>query len=221
MKLQRVAQAVVLPDTIAPVTTATVSEPPNALGWNRDGVTVSFAATDNAGGWLVEAIRYTLSGAQTGTGSFGTIGSLAISAEGVTTVTYFAVDRAGNAETPRTLRVAIDRTPPAITGMPAASCNLWPPNNKMVEVATVLAADGTSGLAAFSVAAVSNEASTKPNESDTIVGGVRLRTAQGVAARVAARLGHGARLHRDGNSNGRCRQLNHFQRVVCSASQSG
>ena len=58
--------------------------------------------------------------------------SLTISAEGVTTVTYFAVDRAGNAEAPRTLRVSIDRTPPAITGMPAASCSLWPPNNKMV-----------------------------------------------------------------------------------------
>ena len=171
VKLQRVAQAVVDPDTIAPVTAVAVSEPPNAAGWNRGDVTIGFSAVDNPGGSLVDAIRYTMSGAQTGTGSFGASGSLAISAEGVTTVTYFAVDRAGNAEAPRTLRVAIDRTPPAITGMPAASCNLWPPNNKMVEVATVLAADGTSGLAAFSVAAVSNEAPTKPNESDMMIGG--------------------------------------------------
>jgi hypothetical protein len=192
LRLQRVAQAVVDPDTTPPVTTVNVSEAPNANGWNRGDVTIGFSAVDEPGGSMVDAIRYAAEGAQPGSGAFGASGSLTITAEGVTTVTYYAIDRAGNAEAPRTIRVAIDRTPPAITGMPGAACSLWPPNDKMVTVATVSAADGTSGLASFVVGATSNEAPTKLNEADTLVQGA------GFGARTVS-----LRASRQGNGTGR------------------
>ena len=53
----------------------------------------------------------------------------------------------------------------------------------------MLAADGTSGLASFSVAAVSSEAATKPNESDTLVSGSGFGSRK-VSLR-ASRLGSG------------------------------
>jgi hypothetical protein len=43
--------------------------------------------------------------------------------------------------------VKIDKTPPRISGMPSTGCILWPPNRKMVQVATVTASDALSGLA--------------------------------------------------------------------------
>jgi hypothetical protein len=188
VKLQRVAQAVVSPDTTAPVTVASVSEAPNAAGWNRGDVTVSFSASDDV---ALDSIRYSLDGAQAGNGVFGAAGSITIGAEGVTTITYYAVDRAGNAEVARTLRVAIDRTPPAITGMPA-NCSIWPPNNKMVAIATVAAGGGDSGLSAFSVSATSNEAQTKPKEVDIEIAG------SGLAPRAVS-----LRASRDGSGSGR------------------
>ena len=43
--------------------------------------------------------------------------------------------------------------------MPGADCSIWPPNKKMVQVATVTATDSGSGLVAgsFSVTGTSNE----------------------------------------------------------------
>jgi hypothetical protein len=58
----------------------------------------------------------------------------------------------------RSLTVKIDKTAPTISGLPA-NCLLWPPNHKMVNVASVSAIDGVSGLAAFDVIGVSNEPS--------------------------------------------------------------
>jgi hypothetical protein len=111
-----------------------------------------------------------------------------IGSEGVTTVTYYATDRAGNVEAARTIRLAIDRTPPTIAGMPEATCNLWPPNNKMVDVATVRALDSGAGLASFSVAASSNEAQAGKDADIAIAGdGLAPRT---VSLR-ASRLGNG------------------------------
>lgn len=49
--------------------------------------------------------------------------------------------------------------PPAITGMPTAGCSLWPPNNKLVQVAVVKATPVQGAtLASFRVTGVSNEA---------------------------------------------------------------
>jgi hypothetical protein len=75
------------------------------------------------------------------------------------TATGTCTDKAGNVSAPVTARVNIDKTPPAISGMPGAGCRLWPPNHKLVQVATVTAKDALSGLApgSFKVTGTSNE----------------------------------------------------------------
>lgn len=59
----------------------------------------------------------------------------------------------------------LDRTPPVISGMPPASCVLWPPNHKLIPVATVIATDAASGIASgsFQVTGTSNEPSDSSN----------------------------------------------------------
>jgi hypothetical protein len=66
----------------------------------------------------------------------------------------------------------LDKTKPVISGMPAgAGCSLWPPNHKLVKVATVTAADALSGLTAGSlrVTGASNEPSSDPNNPQIVV----------------------------------------------------
>lgn len=151
-------------DGVDPVTTATVAPAPNANGWNNGAVTVTLAATDLASGILdtptgwVDQVQYLLTGAQPADSQVveGTSTSFAVSTEGVTTVSYFATDAAGNDEAAKVLDVRIDTTAPEIQGLPEA-CSLWPPNNKMVQVATVTATDQGSGVASLEVTAASNE----------------------------------------------------------------
>ena len=117
--------------------------------------------TDNPGGSGVKQVQFSLSGAENiGLQTVaGNSASVTISAEGITILTYFATDNAGNQETAKTLTVRIDKTPPAITGLPAAGCSIWPPNHKLVQVATVTATDTLSGLApgSFTVTGTSND----------------------------------------------------------------
>jgi hypothetical protein len=160
-------------DTIPPVTTATVSPGPNSTGWNSTDVTVNLNSTDNKpGGTGVKQIQYALAGAQTlDTQTVpGSTASVTISTEGLTTLTYFGTDKAGNVEQAKTLTVQIDKTPPVISGMPASGCTLWPPNHKLVGVATVTAADALSGLTpgSFQVTGSSNEPSD-PNNPDVVI----------------------------------------------------
>src|SRR5262249_22009339 len=92
----------------------------------------------------------------------GTSASTGIAAEGVTTVIYSAEDYAGNQEVSKTSSVRIDRTAPAVSGIPPGECVLWPPNQRMEEVATLIATDTVSGIATegFQVTATSNEPMT-------------------------------------------------------------
>ena len=70
---------------------------------------------------------------------------------------FVCQDLAGNTATSTVSGINIDKTPLTISGMPSgSSCTLWPPNHKMVRVATVSAADVLSGLVAFSVRMVSS-----------------------------------------------------------------
>jgi hypothetical protein len=55
------------------------------------------------------------------------------------------------------IRFIADSVAPLITGMPAPGCQLWPPNNKLVKVATVTATDTGSGMASLNVTGTSNE----------------------------------------------------------------
>jgi hypothetical protein len=82
---------------------------PPTTCWGTQGVNVALNAVDNPGGSGVSEIRYTLTGAQTGSGSLGPAGgTVPITATGTTTLTYYAVDKAGNQESPRVIKVFLD-----------------------------------------------------------------------------------------------------------------
>jgi len=137
-------------DTIPPVTTASPAPSPNAAGWNNTNVTINLSAVDNPGGSGVKQISFSLRGAQAGSGVVGgSNASVSISAEGVTTLTYFATDNAGNAEAPKTQVVRIDKTPPIVSATVTPRPNAAGWNNTNVTV-TFAATDSLSGVASVS-----------------------------------------------------------------------
>ena len=98
------------PSAGAPVTTATTTPIPNSNGWFKSQVTVLFSAT---GTHTIDKIVWSLSGPQSSSGEFpGASGSLTVDTEGVNSITYYAVDATANAESPHSLLVKIDKTPP-------------------------------------------------------------------------------------------------------------
>jgi hypothetical protein len=142
-------------DKTAPVTTSNATPSPNAAGWNQTNTTVTLTAMDSGSG--VKSVRYSLSGAQTSaTVSSSNPASASITMEGTTTVTYTAVDTAGNNESSKSLAVKVDKSLPVISGMPSG-CTLSPPKHQLVQVATITASDALSGLAALTVTATSSE----------------------------------------------------------------
>ena len=169
-------------DTIPPTTTATPSAAPNAHGWNNTDVTINLSAVDNAGGSGVKEIDFSLSGAQGGAGAMaGSNAAVTISAEGTTTLTFFASDNAGNQEPAKTLTVRVDKTPPVITGLPVR-CTLWPPDHRLVQVGTVTASDRLSGLVpgSLALAGTSNEPEAGDTAPDVVIASttVQLRAAR-------------------------------------------
>lgn len=107
-------------DGDAPMTEASVAGVPGENGWWRSGVRVDLAAADNEGGSGMKQIVYGASGAQmiepTVESSSST--SLWIGAEGTTTVSYYAVDQAGNVEAVKTIVIHIDETTPVASVWP-------------------------------------------------------------------------------------------------------
>jgi hypothetical protein len=75
---------------------------------------MTLTATDNPGGFGVYTITFRTSGAQTTaeTSVTGASASLPVAAEGTTTVTYYATDKAGNVESAKSLVIKLDKTPP-------------------------------------------------------------------------------------------------------------
>jgi peptidoglycan/xylan/chitin deacetylase (PgdA/CDA1 family) len=86
-------------------------------------VTVTLAATDNADGSGVSAIRYTLDGSNPAITSTPYTGSFSVSAN--TTVKYRAWDVAGNVEATKTQAIQVALPPPSDTTPPTSSivCN--------------------------------------------------------------------------------------------------
>jgi hypothetical protein len=108
------SMTVTVPGT-GPTTTATVSPPANSAGWNSGDVLVTLQATDGGSGVGIKRVTYHATGAQpiVSTTVAGDTVSIPITAEGETTVTFFATDNAGNDEAPpKTVVVRIDRTAP-------------------------------------------------------------------------------------------------------------
>lgn len=118
--------------------------PPNAYGWNNTDVIVTFTGSDG------------LSGIDTVTAP------VVLTDEGANQeVVGTAVDRAGNTASIGVI-VNIDKTPPVIGGLPA-NCVLWPPDHRMVNVATLVVTDALSGVADSSAGAVSSEPESGPS----------------------------------------------------------
>lgn len=69
------------------------------------------------------------------------------------------------------ITIKLDKTPPAISGMPATRCSLWPPNHNLVQVATVTATDTLSGLVpgSLTVTGTSNEPSSNSNDPEIVI----------------------------------------------------
>lgn len=134
------------PDTTPPVTTAVLDQPPTAYGWNNTDVTVTLTATDEDVGSGVHDIVYTLSGATTDSEVVDAASTqFTLSNEGTTAISYYAHDNAGNEESPQTLTVKIDKTPPVIDAgvNPPPNAAGW--NNTDATV-TFTATDALSGI---------------------------------------------------------------------------
>ena len=178
-------------DTEPPHTTAHLTPAPNANGWNNSNVQITLTAQDNPGG-IVKQIEYSLSGAQSVATQTVAGNSVVIDVlpEGLTTINYRASDVAGNTEPSQSLTIQIDKTSPVISGMPAAGCQLWPPNHKLVKVGDVTAADALSGVDAGSLTV--NGQSNEPFDVDGPAIVVKPDGGDGLVVELQAdRLGNG------------------------------
>ncbi len=99
-------------DTIPPTSFATLDPAPNPYGWNNTPVTITITATDN-GGSGVQLICYSVNNGPV-TCVPQNPHAFTLTQDGKHTVRYWAVDNAGNAESPKTVLVWIDTTPPRI-----------------------------------------------------------------------------------------------------------
>lgn len=138
-------------DATPPTTAGTQSPTPNSHGWNNTDVSVTLSAQDEPHGSGVKEIVYLLTEATSGgvtlTGATvaGASASVTASAEGTTTVTFFARDNAGNEEAPSTLTIRIDKTAPAVTGSLSPGTNAAGWNNSDVTL-SFTCTDALSGI---------------------------------------------------------------------------
>ena len=111
-------------------------------------VSVTLSAHDESGGSGVDRITYSVAGAQTvpTTITSSDVATITISAEGASTIAFFAADRSGNVESASTVTVRLDKTPPTITSTTIASAGQRRLNNTPVTI-TFQCADSLSGLA--------------------------------------------------------------------------
>ena len=93
--------------------------------------------------------------------------------DGDHTLHYRAVDKLGHLEAAKTLSFKIDATAPVLAGLPE-SCVIWPPNDRMIAVATIAASDSLSGVAPASLVIAVN--SNEPiNQTDVRINGVAVQ----------------------------------------------
>lgn len=146
-----------LADTTPPVIAPQIKGTVGNNGWYRGPVTISWPVTDPE------------SGVASSSGCAST--TLTSDSAGVG-LTCSATNGAGLIASV-SLTIKIDQTPPAISGMPAAGCTLWPADQKLVTVAAIAASDALSGFApgSLKVTASSNEpaASNDPKSPDIVI----------------------------------------------------
>jgi PKD repeat protein len=179
-------------DTIPPVTSAVIAPAAGSGGWTTSPVAIDLTAVDNPGGSGVRQISFALSGATTASTTVaGDVARIGVANEGTTELSYSATDNAGNREALQSRVIRIDRTGPAITGMPEAGCSLWPPNHRLVTVARVTVSDAGSGVApgGLVITATSSEPVNALGDGNT---SPDIQIADGSVALRAERSGTGA-----------------------------
>jgi hypothetical protein len=146
---------VTIVDVTGPVITPQITGTLGNNGWYRSPVTVNWSVSDPE------------SGIASSTGCAPA--NLTADTAGVT-LTCSATNGVG-LTTSVPITIKLDKTPPPISGMPAPGCSLWPPNHKLVQVATVTATDALSGLASGSlmVSGASNEPSSDPSDPEIVI----------------------------------------------------
>ena len=171
------ASAGIVIDTTAPTATATLTPPANAAGWNNTtpiGVTLS--ANDGSGSGLNQ-IKYTTDGSDptsSGTAQVYSGSPFSISAQGTTTVKYYASDIAGNASAVQTQLVKIDTAPPTNSiSLTSLSGGVFPTSGPLADGSSIYyrgaavgsftignsVADALSGPASSSTSALAGGAS--------------------------------------------------------------
>jgi len=146
-------------DTTAPVTTASGAPPANGSGWNDADVTVTLTATDpGSPSSGIKEIDLSATGAQPVPATTVPANPVSVffAVEGITDLTFHAVDNAGNVEADKHLDIRIDKTPPVVT---------WTGNAGTYGVGdtvaiTCSATDALSGLASSTCADVNGPASS-------------------------------------------------------------
>ncbi|MRN57257.1 HYR domain-containing protein [Paenibacillus monticola] len=128
-------------DKSAPVTAATVTGAESS-SWNHGKVALHFAAEDQYSG--VDFIYYKL-GESDAVKTAGSSAGIEIDKEGTTAVSYWAVDKTGNAEAARTVTVKIDKSGPLVSSIlsPEANEKGWNSTNVTV---SLTASDANSGV---------------------------------------------------------------------------
>jgi hypothetical protein len=97
-------------DSNPPTTSWSQTPEPSASGWNNKPVTITLSGGDG-NGWGVKSVSYQVNSGMIIT-KVGYQTEFSVSADGVTNVSYWSVDDAGNVEIPKTKVVRIDTTPP-------------------------------------------------------------------------------------------------------------
>lgn len=145
-------------DDVAPVTTATTN--PQLAVWNNTNVSVQLSATDCGGS--AKEVHYTFDGGAD-TLVTGSSALLTFATEGAHSLTYYAVDQAGNLEAAKSMAVRIDKTPPIITLVTPVNGAQFPRDSQVL--AQFAVTDPLSGVV--------NQTSTVPNGAalDTAVAG--------------------------------------------------
>lgn len=114
-----------LPNTISAVTGTHGND-----GWYISDVQINLSATDMTSG--VKEIHYSINQEAENIVS-GDSATISLTTEGTYTITYYALDNAGNIEDPKTITIKVDNVPPSLN-LSVTPNNLWPPNGRMVDI---------------------------------------------------------------------------------------
>jgi Chitobiase/beta-hexosaminidase C-terminal domain/Bacterial Ig domain len=136
-------------DTVAPTTTIACNSTTCSTGWYKTSpVTVTLTATDNTAGSGAKATYYTTNGSTPTTSSTVYTAPFAVSV--TTTVKFFSVDNAGNAEAVKSHAIEIDTITPTTTiTCNSTTCSTgWYKTSPVTVALTATDNTGGSGVAA-------------------------------------------------------------------------